>query len=206
MHYAMHAPFPRKEFFSQLISASSVDPAAWSSCGQLDASGSIQQPCPPGSPPLHPPPHSKDWRKMAMVDQQNLTSDAAEIQLFKQDKGQWANQKLLELFLNPQRKKMLIFCTVWLTVPRHHLEMDMVSFHLVGTVRIKYFGSQMSAWLVNNAASHFLLMLKYCKTLPRRLFSAPVCLGILEPCSFTCAQWMTLSLSFCSVADKLHSF
>lgn len=30
----------------------------------------------------------------------------------------------------------------------------------------------MSAWLVNNIASDFLLMLKYCKTLLRRLFSA----------------------------------
>lgn len=30
----------------------------------------------------------------------------------------------------------------------------------------------MSAWLVNNIASDFLLMLKFCKTLLRRLFSA----------------------------------
>jgi len=62
-------------------------------------------------------------------------------------------------------------------VPSHHLEMDEVSFYLVGTIRIKHFGSQMSALLVNNTASDFFLMLKYCKILPRRLFFCPCLFG-----------------------------
>lgn len=63
----------------------------------------------------------------------------------------------------------------------------------------------MSAWLVNNIASEFLLISNTAKLCQGDYF-LPICLRILEPCSFTCTRWMTLYLSFCSVTDKLHRF
>lgn len=40
------------------------------------------------------------------------------------------------LFLNPLTKKKFIFY-ILLTVPNHHLEMEVVTFHVEETIRIK---------------------------------------------------------------------